>query len=263
MEPVDHGYFLLGTRCEGILAHVFLNGAEVYRTLDPTPTAMDAKVNHWVVEGANRVRVFLAPVPWERIPGATRRSPDFVLELKHNKVIKDEHVTRSLVSFHHQEEEAPLAYTLVLDREVHVEEAFGRWAWQGAYTFDETSVRAEAGALRALAAAVHAGFARCDIAALLALQRGRNEDLGRALGVTLGKIESTLREGYANLFALSGWSLDPLDSDTLTLELQPNRRLVAVKDARGRPPITGRAQGEGLSFPMMAAKLDGAWTIVR
>ncbi|MFY0562878.1 hypothetical protein ACN28E_03455 [Archangium lansingense] len=260
--------YLLETQCDGLLAQVFINGVEIYREADLVePTFRQSKVNHWIIPGDNSIQVRLVGVPVESLIREHPRSPDFRLELKWMRETETEEPdTTTLASFRWDAEIRPLppgVPTPVFTQTLPLPEAFGTWSWQKAALLDDDALRTSAGEIRSLVEEFHTALVRRNAASLLALQRVKHEELARALGFSLHSLESSIHEGYEELFADPHWLPMPFDRDALVLELQPNGRLVSVRGPGGLPPVIGRTQQEGLAFPIMAARIGNAWTVVR
>lgn len=255
--------YVLQVQNKGVRAWVTLNGARVFDETTGAAKTFQTKVNPYIIEGPNRLTVYLAPRPPDASPVGPN-PPAFELALVVGEVGVVPGPEGVLLAWRWSPGAPALeddVWTPVLDRAFTPRDTFGRWLWQdapaGAITDDDR------GAIVALVRAAHDALVNRDADALVALQRVRNEELGRALDVPPADIARGQREFYREFFASPDWRPDAFDPDALTFTPHAEGRLVSVSDAADEPPVRGAAGDEVLALPVTVSCVDGDWVIVR
>jgi hypothetical protein len=230
--------FLLEVACEGVLAEVRLNDVQVFRAKRAEPKTAEARLNPWVLEGANLL--------------VARIEPEGTLNSFSLSLTRD---GSALSRYRWDGEVEGWRHRFT------VRKAFGRWAWQDAPAAAPSA--ADRRAILALVKEAHRALAGRDAKALTRLTALSREELGRALGFDPDETAQGQEAFLESLFASRDWSPEAIDFAKLVLTPQAGGRIVTITDAAGKPPLRGAAEGGRVALPMSVARVKGKWTIVR
>ncbi len=259
----------LDVHTEELRSLVLLNGYPAFMPADEEPCIASLKLNPWIVEGTNELRIRLGPArDGERLPVTASFKAD-VFRTPHGVERDDDSY---LVRFEWNPDEHKLdkdGMTIVLSHlfEVPSHQAFGRWAWQDAIPFDP----GQRVAIELLVGKCRQALVDRDPDALVALLSLQLAELGQALDVPPDLLEQKLREHLEPFFAADGWEVAPIDYGVVSLVPAADGRIVLVVGRQGMPVLHGiiatddEQEEEPPPFLMELAvsNLDHCWTVVR
>jgi len=262
---MPHWIYVLDVACEGLVAQLTLNGVDVFTEWEGRARQVQAKLNPYIIEGANNLELALTPMTDDE------GNPLTLAHALTVKLIGGEHGADPgpqgvLATFRWDEAAMPVTpgeLTGVWGRQftVPIERAFGRWVWQGAPATPPGE--ADARALVALAGEVHAAMAARDVDALLALTALKTAELARGLDTPVGEIEEGQRELFGELFADPTWRVAPFDPAQLAAVPCAGGRMVRVTDPSGGPALVAATDDRPFAFGFLATRHNGRWTIAR
>ena len=244
----------------GIAGEIWLNGVRLYRASATSRRLYQTKLNPWVVEGDNHLRVTLGTLDGGPVPdGGAATFAAFVVE--HGTVLtaSDYLVTRSFPAKDVELAEHGISTFLEWPFRVPPARAFGRWAWEDAAAYAPS----DRGDVLAIVEQLHRALAARDADRASTLVAVKMEELGRALGVPAAELVRDQREHWLRLFAADDYAVDGLSLGALVLEAQADGRLVTVTAADGRAPLRGGAADDTLALDVALARVAGQWVIVR
>ncbi len=232
---------------------VYLNDVIVLEDRAAAPKTTQVKLNPYVIEGRNSVRVDLAPL---------LSAPAFQI--------------RILVGEHGREPDASgylgefrLDATLLKEtrwrevwwREFVTSQAFGRWKWQDAPRRDLSSDDRDA--IRRLLGETARVLQSRDASASDRLVEIKTDEMSRALGIDRTEYEAEQHESMQSLLSAPDWTLSPVNPDQTMLTPNAGGRLVTVTGPDGSPLLRGSAGGRQFSLPVTVSPIAGRWQIVR
>jgi hypothetical protein len=246
--------FILDVRARDVECEITLNGITVWSACAVGDLRHQQVVNPFVDDGANKLTARVTPLAEGQPALAYRLVHTFRAAGAPEKTL----IARVL-----PDPASPLVVggpARSLADAADFPSPFGRWAWQkpGARVFTPED-RAD---IIAQVAAVHDALSRGDEAALLSLLHEKFQELGRAMMLSGQELADDAREHFQDLFASQGWSLAPLDPESIQIKPMADGRLVAPVRASGRSLLES-AGGEPYGLDLMMAFGDGRWRIVR
>jgi hypothetical protein len=251
--------------CVGVVVRLALNGVDVVTEWEGARRVEVEDVNPFVIEGSNHLDVFLTPMTDDagQVVGKRQQFRCALTRLTRGRPIDE---GERIAAFAWSPAECPVTpgtLTGVWSRQFQVrpEQSFGRWRWQETPT--EPPGESDPLELVALAEIVHGALARRDLAAVLDLTELRAVELAAARGVSFEDFRAEQERIYQAWFGSPWWRLDPFDPNALAALPYLRGRLVRVTDAAGKAPIQGTDGVRRFTFPFMASRVDGSWTIVR
>lgn len=257
--------YALRVECEGLVVRVVMNDVDVFDDWTGARRVVRTEINPYIIEGSNRLEVLLTPMTDDdgQVMDTVR---EFQLTLIKGEPGHGHDDPARIAHYEWREDEAPVtpgALTDVWSRQFNVrpEHAFGRWVWQdspSAVPGQEDSLE-----LLALTEIVHSALERRDVDAVVELTAWRDRELARAHGISIDAQVAGQRARYEQLFASPAWSLEAFDPQRLAASPHARGRLMRVTDAVGDAPIKGTDGKHAFTFPIMACRIDGSWTIVR
>ncbi|MFO0605230.1 MAG: hypothetical protein U0324_18770 [Polyangiales bacterium] len=268
-----NAFDVLEARADGCDVEVYLNGIPVTLRGPTHGRAFGAPVNHLVVDGVNELALVVDPGPrpsealspaagrhrlptddhraWARLArypaGAVIGGPDGV------ELLRVEHASSA--------QSRPVMAPRVVEGRVDLGARSGRWAWQDAprLSLDATTRNEIAAYLTELAGALSAG----DCEVFLARSELRLAEVAQAFGRARGEKESVIRDGQARRRQRPGFAVRAVDVSAFDLRLCAGGRLVECVADDWRAIVREAPSDETMYFPMMLARLGGAWCIAR
>jgi hypothetical protein len=251
--------------CVGIVLRIALNGIDVVTEWEGARRFEIEDVNPFVIEGSNHLDVYLTPMTDDdgRVVGTEQRFRCTLTRLTRGRPLDE---GERIASYDWTPAGCPVVpgtMTGVWSRQfiVRPEQAFGRWCWQELPTCPPGEN--DPLELVALAEIVHGALARKDLPAILRLTELRALEMAIAKGVRYDEYRAEQELIYKGWFGSPWWRLDPFDPNALAAVPYLRGRLVRVTDASGGAPIRGTDGVRRFTFPFMAARIEGSWTIVR
>jgi|GEM_PF-1389467 len=251
--------------CVGVVARVALNGVDVASEWEGARRAELVDVNPFVVEGSNHLDVYLTPMTDDagRVVGKEHKFRCTVTRLPRGRPLDE---GERIAWYTWSAAECPVTPgTLVgvWSRQFTVkpEQAFGRWCWQDTPT--QPPGDSDPLELVALAEIVHGALSRKDLDAVLLLTELRSLELSAAKGVHYDEYREEQASIYQGWFGSPWWAVDPFDPNALAAVPYLRGRLVRVTDPTGKAPIQATDGVRRFTFPFMASRIEGSWTIVR
>lgn len=249
----------------GVVVRVSLNGVDVVSEWEGARRLEVEDVNPFIVEGSNHLDVYLTPMTDDagRVVGEKHHFRCTLTRLARGRPIDE---GERVAWFAWTPAECPVVpgtMTGVWSRQftVRPEQAFGRWCWQETPTHPPGE--SDPLELVALAEIAHGALARKDLDAILQLTELRSLEMAAAKGVHYDEYRAEQELIYKGWFGSPWWKLDPFDPAVLAAVPYLRGRLVRVTDATGKAPIQGTDGVRRFSFPFMASRIEGSWTIVR
>jgi len=252
--------YVVQVACQDIHCEVRFNDWPALRMTDDKGRVDENKLNRMLIEGENRLELFLGRSPHGK-------SPDCELQLRVQRHFEVN--VPPILLYEWAPEIAPLSdETLpdgtpetrrVLDYRFTVGRAFGRWAWESAPAFmpnDEADVAR-------VAMEYHAAFAQRDLPALVGLVRLRLEETARSVELPTDRSVDAFEKQMKELFAAGGYAVEPITAKELRFESGAGGRLVAVRRADGSSLVVGTSGGEPFRFDAELSRIAGAWQVVR
>lgn len=260
--------YVLKFAVRDLRVQVKLNDIEIFADrAGGAQTGMDP-INPFIIEGKNRLEVRAGGVPVPRTakdgpetkPGLRQGSAEFALLC--GEFGQELGPEQRLLRYSFDPRRTPLTtprLTTVMAADVPVSRAFGRWAWQDAPAFQE----GDAGAVAQAVQGIYEALRTRDLARLEGLYRRKNEELARALDMTLEELEHEQTEHYHGLFDAPGYAVRFEDPAGLTCRAMAGGRLVSVTTARGEAPICIATSERLLRLSLMLGYVDDAWRPLR
>jgi hypothetical protein len=231
-------------------------------------------VNQFIVEGRNRIGVVLhnGPVPsglgapWPDSPLANQYTGQAKLTLKFSKYKPEE------IPFHDSPpvllniDWAGLAVPVpsVLEREVELPSAFGRWAWESATTFTSISGSLRGSVLEYLTF-LHDLLATGQFERFIAESEIKLKELTvRAYGIEAGPFRDEMLAGLSSHLG-PPYELAPLVPEEIDLRLVAGGRLIeCLKRDYGYVLESNHPETKDTFFlPIMVGQREGRWNILR
>ena len=262
---MPHWIYVLDVACEGLVAQLTLNGIDVFNEWEGRARQVQAKLNPYIVEGANNLELSLTPMTDDE--GKALPVPHaIVVKILAGEHGKDPGAGGMVATFRWDEAAMPVPageLTGIWGRQFSVpaERAYGRWVWQDAP--DTAPGEADARALVSLAGEVHAALASRDVERMIELTSLKSAELALALDVPVAEIDEGQRELFGELFAAPSWRVAPFDPAQLAAVPCAGGRMVRVTDAFGGPPLVAGTDLRPFAFGFLATRYSGHWTIVR
>ncbi len=256
--------FVLEVQYQGVQVEVSLNGIQVFTNDREEGGIAQVKLNPWIVEGDNQLRVLIGRGREITTDTETTVTPMFKF-----RIIKGEHDREPgeeglLADYEWQPDESPLNFGImatVWEQDIDIDSAFGRWSWQDSPK-GTLSVQ-DRDAILALVSETHDALANRDVDRLSQLMEMKTDEMSRALGISSQTMEDGQRRFWNFLFENPAWFVEPVNFDSLTLIPQSEGCLVVVKDTQGEPPLRGFTQGRTVAFNLIVSCIERRWRIVR
>ncbi len=265
---MSHIIWGIDVQCQELRSLALLNGYPVVMPVDAGEHIMSAKLNPFIIEGPNELRIRLGRAEDGASLAATARYQADLFRTPHG-VMRDD--SSYLVRYEWDREEQELAEDGMTDVLTHRFEAspadaFGRWAWQDALPFDP----GQRVAIELLVGRCREALVERDPDKLLALLSLQLAETAHALGVRADELEQDLRDHLEPFFAADGWEVAPIDYGIVSLIPSTDGKLVLVMGHRGAPILQGQIVLDDESDPLppfmmelCVSNLDGTWTVVR
>lgn len=244
--------------CAGLVGTLEINGWPVYRVQGAEPRLVSVKLNPWLLEGTNELSLTLA-----RIDGGHGLVDDGErCQLRLFRAVPDQDYIHDfpVLYFCWSEPEHRLAAApaTVFRHAFPMKAAFGRWAWESATPFMD----ADRPAIEALIGELHARLAARDAGGVLAMLEVELEEMGRALGIPLADMVSSVQKGLDFHFRDADWRMLPLRP--LELLSGAGGRVVRILDDRGEHPLQGiNDERKPYELPICVSCIGGMWKVVR
>jgi hypothetical protein len=244
--------YKLFVECGDVSLEVRLNDAVVFASAEGARTR-DARIDQWVTDGRNAVRVRVAPPR-----GAPQPPPEAFATV----VISA--AAAPVYNFSWRPGRPPRPLPLTSAGAFQSADARGAWAWQGAPAGGPPTP-AEREQINGLLARLHRALDAGDLEAAAGLFRLKAEEQARAFGMPLDVRLAAQRETFAVWFGQRGWGMEPIDYERLAYEAQAQGRLVVVRYADGSEVLRSKPNedGEVVSFPLVLSRVGGGWAVVR
>jgi hypothetical protein len=253
--------YVVDADCNDLRATVLVNDWLCYRALEDGRFIVQQKLNSFLFEGRNEIRVLLSRSATAK-PGGY--PPAFELRL-----LKGEHggeADEAQILFHlrWEPDELPLAEEIdveveVLRHEWTMVKAFGRWGWQDAVPYMPPD-RSE---VVALVMAAHRALGRRDLAAWLSLIALKNEEIARSIEAPA----ATHLEEYAGFMRFlmdePDFTVAPLDPARLELTTTAGGKLVVVRREGGASPLRIQVDDLTNDIDLTVSRIGREFTIVR
>ncbi|MBI4951188.1 MAG: hypothetical protein HY908_04085 [Myxococcales bacterium] len=265
---MTYALVVLQLSSQDLALEAYLNGVRVAQKLEGKPRIGQTKLNPWVVEGGNRLELFvgvpaeheglaadarceltLFEVPWGERDAVPSPHAHFVWQRGPEpppRVTKDWALGAP--------QEASVFRAVVSPRQTH-----GRWAWQDGRPFDKSD-RTE---VRALCMRVSDALVRRDADAMAELFAVKEAELARALDVPAADLAARSRAALEGSFADPSFGVTRAPPRRLLFLPRAGGRLLEVRGDDGGPPVAVSAFGATVPVDLTLSHLERGWTIVR
>lgn len=144
-----------------------------------------------------------------------------------------------------------------------IQDSFSPWSWENAQTFQKIS-ESEKKEIIALMETWRNSLREKDMEKISSLLTWKTKDAARGLYMSEEELLASQKEFFGSFFADPNWELEPIVADSLDFQLQGKGRLVAVSKKGGEPLlISAPKTKETFAMPVMVARLENAWSVVR
>lgn len=254
---------ILDLEVTALSAEVLVNGVAISRSEQTETLSRSAKINGWILNGANAlsVRLGLPPAP---DGGEDGPEPGFELRLRRALPGGADEADDVLVEFTWQAAGQPLAPGVlrpVLERTLQLTAAQA-WSWTRGYAFTSLTAQDREGIAQHLAR-LRQALADRRIDEVVRLQSVQVGEQAIALGQPADAFLAGYRDFLGERMGSADWRVAPLDAARLRIEGMADGRIQHVTDADGGPPIVSSAGESRFAIDPYLSKIDGAWTIVR
>lgn len=241
-------------------AHVRINGFGVFSSTSPRPTAFATHADGFLVDGDNRVEVFL-----ERVAEPEDLEGDPVLEMRMFSMPRGEAPTEQDlwlgVGWAKDTVALPPAgasATRVLDHAFVLPKAAAAWRWASARPVDAPVVAAQK-----VLAELGAALGTRNYKLLREMFALRSTELSLGADAPRQAAEDHLLLPIADLMSEPDFDVHIASAAELVAEPAFGGRVVHVRTRAERAPISVRAGLTEVSIPLSIADIDGRPTIVR
>ena len=242
---------------------ILLNDVPVRQSLNGRTVNSQAKVNQWVVEGANVLEVRLGLPLGGAAEARAGDASSFRLKLVGGEHGREPGPEAALVEYIWDAAAQPVGESMVtvFSQEFRAAISFGRWRWQDSppAPLTESDKQEIVGLIRK----AHRALSDKDVGALTELLKLNSEEMSRAMGIEEEELVTGQSEFFSFLFESDDWRVDPLEESALVFEPAAGGRLVAVTQAGGRPLLKGEGGGGQYAVSFMVGRVAGAWHILR
>lgn len=255
--------YILHVDALGVDAEVWLNGVPLFRERHGGRRGYESKVNMYIREGQNDLRVLVRPAV--DAEGRWVTGPQ-TFELQMLKGFLGSEIGPEGLLIVHPEPVPGRGFARnglvhLWQGSFEVTEAFGAWTWElNAPGLPTASDRDAIGALLAM---LHSAFVARDADMLDRLLWYKSEEICRSLGLARERWDQWQSEEFAERFGSPDWAMEPIDLDALVLHPYADGRLIAVTNRDGRPVLRGADPSTPFSLEPMFAFVDGHWYVVR
>lgn len=267
------GFDVLEARADGCDVEVYLNGIPVTLRGPSHGRAFGAPVNHLVVDGVNELALVIDPGPRpsealspaagrHRLPTDKHRAWARLARYPAGAVIGGPDGVELLrVEYAPAAQSRPVMAPRVVEGRVDLGARNGRWAWQDAPRLSlDAATRDE---IRAYLTELARSLSTGDTEMFLARSEVRLAEVARAFGRPRGEKEAVIRNGQALRRRRSGFAVYAVDEAAYDLRLCAGGRLVECVADDWRAIVREAPSDETMYFPMMLARVGGAWCIAR
>lgn len=254
----------LEVRADAVKAAVWLNDVPLLENSDGRPRFIQQIVNHWVVDGDNKLRVLLSAHEDPTRP----RPPQFQCRLVAGTFGMREPPTQALTDYSYNPTDGPLGQgepQEVCARTVPIDHPYERWKWQNAAVRNTLSEDDRVQLQRAVMQ-LQQKLAMRNARGFAALVGARNAELSRAFDLEAEDVQSQLVEGLQGLFNAPGWTLEPLTDPAAELDYRTlaGGRVIEVTRKDGGPALRGGDGQRTFTYPVLLSLLnDDEWTVIR
>ncbi len=272
-------YIILDTDGSGLAAKVAFNGIVLTDASLVPPVRHSNRLNGWVVQGRNLLRVTLRaiPQPEEQPKPAQTRSdgpappersangPHFSLRLRSVMPGEDTGSDSVLAEYRWDSAALPLVLgqpdVIALERGLTLD-APGPWLWTQAAAMPRLQA-ADLNAVADLLAELRDALANKSIADVLRLQSVQLREQAIAIGDDPVALNQRYREFLTGRMALPDWNVAPFERRALTATAMADGRVQRIADAAGQPLIVATCEAGVFAILPFVAKNSGEWRIVR
>lgn len=249
--------FRFEAECAGLAAEARINDIPVDRDPTGVPRISQNALNHWLIEGENRLSVSLG-----------RLDPASALERYECEVLARDSAIGSASEERVVGYRWPGGASLPTwpGREVacltfHAYLGAGRWRWLDA----GSGPIAESDRLRLLArvAELHRATSARQLEVVLQQLTTQHQEMARAHGADPDAYRDRQSRTLEAYMSHDRFRLEPLELSRLKLEPRADGRLVFVTDQDGRAPVRGSAGAVAFQLPSVFSRLEEGWTLVR
>lgn len=256
------GFVSLEVSTEGLKAGVWINGVPLYEQTDGEPRFVQSVINHWVIDGANTLQVYLSPAE----SGASRNAPSFGCKLLRGAFGMKSPPTDTLAEYQWSDTKTPLSAgdpKLVATRKIKVDHPYDRWRWQSAPKRALSSDDQDA--ILQLVMSLHRMLSTKNVRGFLSQVRARNDEMSRAFDLKTAAVTDDLSAALQGFFASSKWAMTPIKDPPGEVSFRPvaDGRVVEVRHRDGGPILRGTDGARAFAYPVMVSLLDDAWTVIR
>lgn len=250
--------YAVDVTCNDVVADVLVNDWLAYRAHTDPRRVAEQKINAFVFEGNNEIRVVLRRSPTAR----EGHKPEFELRLLRADHGDQENPPELLLHFCWDAELLPLeddAPVEVFRHDWSLARGFGRWGWQDAVPY----MPPDRPAIEALVTEAHKALARHDLDAYAGLNAHKAEELARSKRLPMSEIVGDLRAFFGTLMNMDGFIVWPVDVHELELTSSAGGRLVQVTRPDGSAPLRVQVDDFVMDVDLLVSRIGRAWTIVR
>jgi hypothetical protein len=251
--------YVVRLSCDRLRARVWLNGCSVLEVWDDRARLAEHSLRPWIVDGANRLDVFLGPATTE---AEEAEEPTFSLAVF--KPLRglpplDTHELLRYVWTDNESSLDPDGLRRVFSHTAHLEGAGEPWAWREAAPFRPE----DRPAIEEQVTALHRAIGARDLPLVLRLFERKLSEVARGVGTPEEGLREELREQLSAWFGAPDFVLEERSPDLLTLETAASGRLVHVRGPEGSPPLRGKAGGRPFALGVTMSQVEGRWVVIR
>jgi hypothetical protein len=251
--------YVVRLSCNRLKARVHLNGCSVLEAWDDGARLVEHSLRPWLVDGANRLDVFLGQATTK-----TEEDEEPVFSLSVFKPLRDQsplpaHELLRYVWTDNESSLDPSGLRRVFSHTAHLEGSGDPWAWRDAAPLRDE----DRPAIEEQITALHRALGARDLPLVLRFFERKLSEVARGVGTPEEGLREELREELSAWFGAPDFELEERSPELLTLETAASGRLVHVRGPEGSPPLRGKAGGLPFALAVTMSRVEGRWVVIR
>jgi hypothetical protein len=246
--------FVFAAASDGIAAEVRINDIPLFESAG-APASLSLPLNHFLVEGTNRIVVKLEG-PSDGTPPPVAPEPERL------RITIHENDLLVYILVYPPALEPPGVFPAVEESEFLFDVSLGRRPWECGAPLDPAGE--PSGSMLLFLKKIEQALSARQLDEACRFFETRARDRAAVFGLDAGEALAEMRKYFAGLFRDPFWGMAPFAPSESLVRICGGGRIAFLKTRYGEDPLRSIPDAEGITtnFPVAVSQVDGEWTIV-